>query len=72
MVRWTPHRASKQVADPLLQDAVGGKPDRILDPPDFQILVDLGSGEGGVGPEVDPRDRVSIARHDRFQHAFQP
>ena len=67
MIRWSSHRASKQVADPLLQDATGGKPNRVLDPPGFQILVDVGIGEGGIGPEVDPRDRVAIGSSTAFQ-----
>ena len=53
LVRRTPDRAREQVADPLLQDLVGGKADRILDPLGFEELVDLGIGEARVGAEID-------------------
>ena len=36
----------------------------------FEELVDLGIGEGGVGPEIDARDLAPIARHDRLEHAL--
>jgi hypothetical protein len=39
------------VANPLLQYAVGGKPDRILDTLGLQVLIDIGVGEAGVGAE---------------------
>ena len=70
IVRRAADRALEQIADPLLQDAVGRKPDRILDPLGFEILVDLGIGEAGVGAEIDARDLAAIARHDRLQHAL--
>ena len=54
----------------MLQDAVGGKPDRVLDPLAFEILVDLRIGEAGVGAEVDARDLSEIARHDRLENAL--
>ena len=70
IVRGAPDRALEQIADPLLQDAVGRKPDRILDPLGFQELVDLGHGEGRVGAEIEARDLAPIARHDRLQHVL--
>ena len=70
LVRRTPDRAREQVANPLLQDAVGGKPDRIFDALGLQVLLDIGIGEAGVGAEIDARDLAAIARHDRFQNVF--
>ena len=54
----------------LLQDPVGGEPDRILDPLVFQVLVDPWHGEGRVGAEIDARDLAPIARHDRVEHVL--
>ncbi len=50
-VRRTPDRAREQVANPLLQDAVGGKPDRLFDALGLQVLIHIGIGEAGVGAE---------------------
>jgi len=61
-------RALEQIADPLLQDAVGGQPDGVFDPFALKILVDLGIGEAGVGAEIEARELAAIARHDRLQH----
>ena len=46
-------RALEQVTDPVLQNAIGGKPDRIFDPIGFQILIHVGIGESSVGPEIE-------------------
>ena len=70
MVRRTSDRALEQMTDPLLQDPVGGEPDRVLDPLVFQVLVDPWRGEGGVGAEVDPRHLTPIAGHDRVKHVL--
>jgi hypothetical protein len=42
LVRWSPDRTLEQIADPVLQDPVGWKADRIFDPLRFQELIDLG------------------------------
>ena len=70
MVRRTPGRPRQQIADLLLEDLVGGKPDRILDPLRFQELVDPWHGECGVGTEVEARYSAAIARNDRLKHAL--
>ena len=68
MERGTPHWALEQVADPVLQDPVSRKPDRIFDPFGFEVLVDIGIGKTGVGAEIQARDLAAIARHDRVEH----
>ena len=70
MVRRTPDRAPEQITDPLLQDPVGGEPDRVLDPLVFQVLVDPWHGEGRVGAKVDARDLAPIAGHDWVEHVL--
>ena len=60
MVGRPPDRALEQVADPVLQDAIGWKPDRIFDPIGFQILVDIGIGEGGIGAEIETLEHFQI------------
>jgi hypothetical protein len=59
-------RPLEQVADALLQDAVGRQPDGVSDPFAFEIFVDLGIGEAGVGAEIDARQLAAIAGHDRL------
>jgi len=68
MERRTPDRAPEQVADPVLQNPIGRKPDRILDPFGFEELVDLGVGKARVGAEIQARDLAAIARYDRVKH----
>ena len=63
-------RALEQIADPLLQDAVGGQPDGVFDPFALKILVDLGIGEAGVGAEINARQLAAITGHDRLQQAL--
>ena len=63
-------RTLEKIADAFLQDVVGGQPDGVFDPFAFEVLIDLGIGEPGVGPEMDARDLAAIARHDRLQDAF--
>ena len=58
------------MADPLLQDVVGGKTDRILDALGFEKLIDIRIGEARDGAEIDARDLAAIARQDRLQNAF--
>jgi hypothetical protein len=36
----------------------------------FEIFVDLGIGEAGVGAEINARELATIARHDRLQNAL--
>ena len=68
MVRRTTDRAGEQMADPFMQDLVGGQPDRVFDPVDFEILLDIGIGEADVGAEIDARDFSAIARHEELQN----
>lgn len=63
MVRWPPDRTLEQVADPVLQDAVRRKPDRVFDPFGFKIFVDIEIGEARDSVEIDARDLAAIARH---------
>jgi hypothetical protein len=65
-----PDRPRQQIADPPLQDAVGGKPDRILDVLGFEKLIDFWICETRVGSEIDARDLASISRDDGLQHAI--
>ena len=46
------NRAFEQIADPLLQDVIGGQTDRIFDPFCLQIFVNFGVCEAGVGAEI--------------------
>ncbi len=55
------------LTDPFLQHAVRREPDRVFDPFAFEILIDFGIGEAGVGAEIEARDLASIARHNRLQ-----
>jgi hypothetical protein len=43
-VRRSSDRALEQVADPVLQDLIGGQADRVFDPFSFQALVDARHG----------------------------
>ncbi len=70
MVRWPPDRTLEQVTDPVLQDAVRRKPDRVFDPFRFKIFVDIRIGEAGVSAEIDARDLAAIARHDGIKHTL--
>jgi hypothetical protein len=62
--------ALEQVADAFLQDAVGWKPNCVFDSFAFEVLIDLGIGEAGIGAEIDARDLALIARHHRLQDAL--
>jgi len=53
LMRWSPDRASQQIADPALQDIVGRQPDRVGNLLSFGNLVHLGIGEGGIAAEVE-------------------
>jgi hypothetical protein len=70
MVRWPPDRTLEQVADPVLQDPVRRKPDRVFDPFGFKIFVDIRIGEAGIGAEIDARYLAAIARHDTIKHTL--
>jgi hypothetical protein len=48
------------MGDPLLRDAVRRQPDREFDSLGFEELVNFGTGEGGVSPEIDWRRRYGI------------
>jgi hypothetical protein len=55
---------------PVLQDAVGRRPDRLSDLLRRQKGIDLWIGEGGAGPKTDPRGRAAIASQDGFPHGL--
>src|SRR6185369_806236 len=61
MVRGTPDRARQQIADPPLENLVGGNADRIFDPLGFQELVDPWHGKGRVSTEIEAQDLAPIA-----------
>ena len=46
------------------------QPYGVFDPFAFEVAVDLGIGEAGVGPEIKARDFAAIARQDRLQNAL--
>ena len=54
----------------VLQYAIGRQPNGVFDPFAFEVAVDLGIGEAGVGPEIKARDFAAIARQDRLQNAL--
>src|SRR6267142_6188476 len=64
------NRALEQIADTLLQNAIGRQPDRVLVAFRFQELVDLGVGKGGIGAEVAAEVALPVAGHDRFEHVL--
>ena len=68
MVRGTPDRARQQIADPSLENLVGGNADRIFDPLGLQELVDPWHGTGRVGAEIEAQDLAPIACYDRGKH----
>ena len=70
LVRRSPDRALEQIADPALQDLVGGQPDRVFDPLRLQELVDFWHCKGRVRPEIDARDLALIAHNDRLEHTI--
>jgi hypothetical protein len=43
------------------------QPNCVFDPFGFEILVNLGIGEAGVGTEIDAREIAAIASHDRAE-----
>ena len=68
MERGTPDRTRQQVANPVLQNPICWKPDGILDPLGFEVLVDIGIGKVCVGAEIEVRDLAPIASYNRLQH----
>ncbi len=64
--RGAANRAFEQIADPFLQDAIGGKPNGVSYAFGFQVFVDLGIGEARVGAEINARDLAVIARTTGF------
>lgn len=68
MERRLPDRQLEQIADPVLQNPVCRKPDRIFDPLGFEEAVDLGIGKARVSAEIEARDLAAIARYDRVEH----
>src|SRR5215468_7739839 len=68
---WGPSdRSFEQVADPVLQDLVGGQPDRVFDVLSLQVLVDTRHGEGGISPEIDAPDPAAIPQDHRLEHVL--
>ena len=68
LIRRSSDRALEQIADPVLQDLIGGQADRVFDPFSFQALVHAGNGEGCIGPEIDAQDFALIPHDDRLKH----
>ena len=66
-MRLSPDRL-QQIADPVLQDAVGWQPDGVADVLGFEKLVDLRVGERRVAPKIEALYRAMIAGDHRFQH----
>ena len=64
------NRALEQIADTLLQNAIGRQPDRVLVAFGRQELVDLGVGKGGIGAEVAAEAALPVTGQDRFEHAL--
>ena len=58
----------RQVADPVLQDVVGGQPARVLVIFGLQELV--GIGKGGIGAEVAAEATLPVTGHDRLEHVL--
>jgi hypothetical protein len=58
------------MADPFLQETVGGQPDRISDPLAFEIFVNVGVGESRVASKINAREFALVADDDRLQHAL--
>ena len=67
---WTPNRPRQQMADPFLQDLVGVKADRVLEPPGFEIGVDIGIGEGRISAKGAAYRVAPVAGHDGIKHIF--
>src|SRR5207249_5680539 len=67
-VRRSPDRALQQVANPILQYAVGRQPDRVADALGFEKLVYLGIGEGCVAAKIQALHDASVAGDHRLQH----
>src|SRR4051794_7600143 len=67
LVGWSPDWALQQMADLILQDLVGRKPDRVAGTLGFKKLVDLGVGEGGVASEIQMLHDPSVTRNHRLQ-----
>jgi hypothetical protein len=58
------------MADPFLQDAVRWQPYCVLDPLDFEKLINFGIGETRVGPEINARNLPLVAFDNWLQHTF--
>jgi hypothetical protein len=56
-VRRTLDWTVQQVADPLLQDAIGWRPNSVVEPFAFKMLMRFGIGEAGVGNRMGLRRR---------------
>jgi len=67
-MRRSSDRAPQQIGDPVLQDVIGGHPDRVADTLGFEEFVHLGIGEGRIAPEVQALDGPSVASHHRLRH----
>jgi len=74
---WSPNPALEQVSNPVLQDVIGGRPDRVPHALGFEELVHLGIGEGRVAPEIEPPQKSAAAPPfscgiDYFTHPVLP
>jgi hypothetical protein len=62
-------RSLEQISDPLLENLIGGQPDRIPAIFGLQDLVNLWVCEDGIGAVVPALELASVASHDRL-HRF--
>src|SRR5947209_12365079 len=60
--------AFQQMSDLVLQDLVGGEPDRIAGTLGFKKLVNLGIGESCVTSEIQMLHDSPVPRDHRLQH----
>ena len=64
--------ALQQVADLLAENRVGRQPDGIAEPFLFQKLVYVRTGEGGIGPEIPPPQRLPSVTLDDWRQDIAP
>jgi len=60
------------MTDPLLQNAVRRQANDIFDAFGFEIVVNVGIGEGGVASEIDAGDVAFVGTTTGFSTPSQP
>ena len=68
LMRRSSDRTFQQIGDPVLQDVIGGQPDRVADTLGFEEFVHLGIGEGRIAPEIETLHDAPVAGDHRLQH----